>query len=118
MTSRGGRGCELGSLAGSECGGDLDDFELSALVDVRVAFSDVVEDVEHEGSVTRAKLVDDEVVERVMSEQVICNQIAGYCFAVVGTKELRRGVPQLPGVVEGVLVQCVFKLGVSFPQET
>lgn len=115
MAPRGRGGCQLGSLPGSEGGGDFDDFELGAFVDVGVAFPDVVEDVQHERSVTRAKLIDDKVVERVMGELVICDEIAGYCFAVVGTEELCWGMPQLPGVVEGFLVQRVFKLGISFP---
>lgn len=118
VTTGGSGGSEFGSLAGGEGGGDFDDFVLRAGVDVRVAFADVVEDVEHQGAVPRAEFVDDEVVmEGVLREDVVCDKVAGNGFAVVGAEELGRGVPELTGVIEGFLVEGVFEFGVAFSEE-
>lgn len=84
-TSRGG-GCKLRSLAGSQGGGDFDDFELDAFIDIRMNISDVVENVKHQGPISSAKFVDDEIMEGMMSEHVVCDQVTGYGFAVMGTK--------------------------------
>ena len=114
VAARGGVALQLAGLQGGERGGDFDDFELGAGVDVRVVVADVVQDVEHEGSVAGAELVDYEVVEGVVGEFVVGNEIAGDCLAVVGAKELGRGVPELACLVVRSGVQVVLKGGVSF----
>lgn len=73
MAASGGGGRKLGSLAGGESGGDFDDFVLSAFIDLWMDIANVIENVEHQGSVSRAKFVDDEIVEGMMGEHVVCD---------------------------------------------
>ena len=80
--------------------------------------ADVVQDIEHEGSVARAELVDYEVVEGMVGKFVIGDEIAGNCLAVVGAKELGGGVPKLASLIVGSGVQVILKGGVSFAQLT
>lgn len=70
-SGRGGR--KLGSLAGSQSSGDFDNFKLGAFINVWMNIADVVEDVKHQGSVSCAKFVDNEIVEGVMGEHVVCD---------------------------------------------
>ena len=114
VAARGGVTVELAGLQRGERGGDFDDFELGARVDVRVVVADVVQDVEHEGAVAGAEFVDYEVVEGMVGEFVVGDEIAGNCLAVVGAKELGGGVPKLACLVVGFGVQVVLKGGVSF----
>ena len=104
-------------MQGSEVGGDFDDFEFGASVDVGVEVADVVEDVEHEGSVAGAHFVDDEVVVGVVGKLVVCDEVAGDGFAVVGAEELSGGVPELPGVVGLLSVESVFEGSIALAKE-
>lgn len=113
VAARGGVALELAGLQGGERGGDFDNFELGARVDVRVVVPDVVQDVEHEGAVAGAEFVDYEVVEGMVGEFVVGDEIAGNCLAVVGAKELGRGVPKLARLVIRSGVQVILKGGVS-----
>ena len=57
---------QLRLLLRRESRGDLDDLVARARVHVRVGGADVVEDVEHQCAVARARLVDDQIVVRVV----------------------------------------------------
>lgn len=79
--------------------------------------ADVVEDVEHKGSVARAQFVDDEVLVGEVGELVVCDEVAGDGFPIVGAEELGWSVPQLPSVVGMLGVESVFEIGVALAQE-
>ncbi len=79
--------------------------------------ADVVEDVEHEGSVPRAQFVDDKVLVGVVGELVFGDEVAGDGFPVVGAEELGWSVPELPSVVWTLGVESVFEVGVALAQE-
>lgn len=76
VAARGGVTVELVGLQGGERSGDFNDFELGARVDVRVVVANVVQDIEHKGSVAGAEFVDYEVVEGVVGEFVVCDEVA------------------------------------------
>lgn len=118
VAARGGVAVELAGLQRGERGGDFDDFELGARVDVRVVVADVIQDVEHEGSVAGAEFVDYKVVEGMVGKFVVGDEIAGDCLAVVGAKEFSGGVPELARLVIRSGVQVILKGGVSFAQLT
>lgn len=92
---------------------DLDDTVARPLVDLGVAVSDVVKDVEHHGSVSGAHLVYDEVVVGVVVQLVVGDYEVGDGLAVIGRKELGRGVPELAQVVGLLVVQSIFEGGVA-----
>ena len=117
MAARLGGPAELAGLQVGQSRGDFDDFELRVAVDFRVHVADVVEDVQHQRAVSSAHLVDDQVVVGMVRELVVLHEISGYGFAVVGAKELRRCVPQLPRIVRPGRVEGVFELGVALAQE-
>ena len=54
----------------------------------------------------------------MVGEFVVGDEIAGNCLAVVGAKELGRGVPKLACLVIRSGVQVILKGGVSFAQLT
>ena len=53
--------------------GDFDYLEACAEINVRVVGADIVKDVEHEGAVAGAKLVDGKVMEWIIAKLVICH---------------------------------------------
>ena len=116
VTSGRGRPGELGRLQRCERGGYLDDFELGSGVHVRVDVTDVVQHVQHQRSVSRTQLIDYEVLRRVVRQLVIRDQVSGNSFAVVGPKELSRGMPQLSGVIRHFKIKLVFKGSISLAQ--
>ncbi len=79
--------------------------------------ADVVEYVEHEGPVPCTHFVDDEVVVRVVGELVVCDEVAGDGFAVVGPEELGGSVPELASVVWLFGVKGIFEVSVSLAEE-
>ena len=87
----------------------LDDGVARAGVDVGVGGADVVEDVEGEGGVAGAELEDDEVAVGVEGDLVVGHEVAGHCLRVVGPEELRRGVPELAGIIGAVGVETVLE---------
>lgn len=93
VATSGSGGGKLGGLTAGQGGGYFDNFKLGTFIDFRVDVADVVEDVEHECSVPGAEFIDDEVVEWVVSDHVVDDEVAGYCFAVVWTKEFCGCVP-------------------------
>ena len=104
-------------LQGSKVCGDFNDFEFRAGVNLGVKVADVVEDVEHESSVTSAHFVDDEVVVGMVGKLVVCDKVAGDGFAVVGAEELGGGVPELAGVIWLFGIEGVFEGGVALAEE-
>ena len=84
---------QLRGLKRSEGGRDLDDFELGPVVDFWVEIANVVEDVEHHGSVPGADLVDDEVVVGVIGELVVGDEVTGDSLAIIGAEELGWRMP-------------------------
>ena len=98
--------------------GDLDDVELCPGVDLRIDFTDVIEDIEHKSSPSGAHLIDQKVVVGIRGQAVIVDEVAGDGFAVVWAEELCRGMPELAGLVFGALlfVKLVFEGGVAATQ--
>lgn len=114
VAARFGGGEEVAVLEGCEGGGDFDDVELGAGVDLRVGGADVVEDVEHEGASSGAHFEDEQVVVRIRGEAVVGDEVAGNGLAVEGPEELCRGVPELSCRAFALfLVEEVFEFGVS-----
>lgn len=66
-----GGGEEVAVLHGGEGGGNFDDVEFGASVDLGVGGADVVEDVEHEGSSAGAHFEDEQVVVGIRREAVV-----------------------------------------------
>lgn len=62
---------EVAVLHGGEGGGDFDNVELCAGVDLGVGGADVVEDVEHEGSPSGAHFEDEQVVVGIRREAIV-----------------------------------------------
>lgn len=113
----GGRGSgQLSLLERGQGRGDFDDFEFRACVNFWVGLADIVEDVEHQGSIAGAELVDYQVMVRVKGEFVVGDEIASNGLAVVGSEELRGGVPELAGFIEFFLVKGVFEGFVALSQ--
>ena len=108
---------ELGGLQGSEIGRDFNNFEFCAVVDARVEVADVVEDVEHEGPISRAHFVYDEVVVGVVRELVVCDEVSGNGFTIVGAEELGGSVPHLTGVVWVFGIEGIFEGGIALAEE-
>lgn len=117
MASRGGRTVELRGLARGERGGDFDHFILGPVVDVGVRITDIVKDIEHQGAIARANLVDDQILIWGLGDLVAFHEVAGDCFAIVWTEEFGRGIPQLTSVVGRLRVESVLKIGISLTEK-
>lgn len=114
MAARFGGGEEVAVLEGRKRGGDFDDVEFSAGVDLRVGGADVVEDVEHEGAASGAHFEDEQVVVGIRGQAVVGDEVARNGLAVEGPEELCRGVPELSCCAFAFLfVEEVFEFGVS-----
>ena len=51
-----------------------------------------------------------------MPQLVICDEVSGNSFAVVGPKELGRGMPQLSSLIGHFKIKLVFKIIVGLAQ--
>ena len=51
-----------------------------------------------------------------MPQLVICDEVSGNSFAVVGPKELGRGMPQLSSLIGHFKIKLVFKISVALAQ--
>ena len=92
---------------------DLDDAVARPLIDLGEAVSNVVEDVQHHGSVSGTHLVYDEIMVGVVVELVVGDYEVGDGLAVVGGEELGRGVPELAQVVGFLVVEGILEGGVA-----
>ena len=108
-----GRGRQVRGLRAGQLGADLDDAETRARVDGRISRAYVIEDVEHQRAVARAQLVDEQVVVRVVRQQVVLHQVARDGLAVVRTEELGWRVPELPRRIGMLGVQSILECGVA-----
>lgn len=113
VAARFGSGEEMAVLECRKGGGDFDDVEFGAGVDLRVSRADVVEDVEHECAAAGAHFEDEQVVVRIRGEAVVGDEIAGNGLAVERPEELCGGVPELSCRAFALfLVEQVFEFGV------
>ena len=78
--------------------------------------ADIVQDVEHKGTIAGTELIYGKVMEWITAKLVIGNEIARNSFSVIRSKEFCRRVPKLAGVIKGLLVKLVFKLCVASAQ--
>ena len=78
--------------------------------------ANIIQDVEHKGTVAGAKLIYCEVMEWIAAQFVIGNKITCNSFPIMWSKELSGCVPELTGVVWGLSVEFVFKLRVTSAQ--
>ena len=113
VTSGRGRPRELSRLQRCKRSGYLDDFELRSGIHVRVNVANVVQHVQHQRSVPGTQLIYDEVLRRVVRQLVICDQVSGNSFAIVGPKELGGSMPQLSSVIGNFKIKLVFKGSVA-----
>ena len=51
-----------------------------------------------------------------MPQLVICDKVSGNSFSIVGSKELGRGMPQLPSFIGHFKIKLVFKISVALAQ--
>ena len=116
VTSGRGRPRELGRLQRCERSGYLDDFELRSGIHIRVNVANVVQHVQHQRSVSCSQLIYYQVLRRVVPQLVIRDKVSGNSFAIVGPKELGRGMPQLSGVIWHFKIKLVFKGSVALAQ--
>ena len=79
--------------------------------------ANIVEDVEHESTVSCSKLVDYKIVIWMVQELIICDQVSSESFAVERAKELGRRMPKLPSFIWVLGVQLIFKISVALPKQ-
>ena len=95
---------------------DLDDAVLRPLVDVWMYVADVVQDVQHHGSVSSTHFVKNEILVREEVVLVVLHQIAGQRFSIVWREQLGRCMPKLAQVVVLLQVERVLEVGIAVPQ--
>lgn len=81
------------TLKGSQRWGDLNDSELCPGIYLGVCIPDIVEDIEHQGTVAGTQFVDDEIVIWILRQLVVGNQISSYSVSIIRPKELCRCMP-------------------------
>jgi hypothetical protein len=101
-----------------ELGGDLDDVISCPLVHFGVAVPDVVQDVQHHGSVSGTHLIDIQVVVGIRTVLVVLDKVPGDRFAIVRREKLGRSMPELAKVVGLLVVERVLESGVAVAEGT
>lgn len=105
------------SLNTGQVGRDFDDLVLGALVYFWLVGSNMIEDVEHQGTAACAHLVNDQIMVRKGSMAVVLAKISRDGLAIVGSEQLSGGVPEL-ACVRGLLgIEFVFEFAEARREE-
>ena len=99
MPTRRGGASQLGGLEGGKGRGNFDNFKLCSRINIWMEITDIVQDVEHQRTISSTHFVDYKIMVRMVGEFVVRNKVSGDGLAVIWAKELSRCMPELAGIV-------------------